>query len=196
MTDQPNKTLFVNNIPYSATARELADHFNVFGFVHDSKILNETYHGKQVSRGMGFIIFENEESFKKALAAPEHILKNRRLYIQPARPKQPPKRDALFILGVPQGTTEEDVKAAFQGCTPLSVRIIRHNTETQRGFAFVQFQDSEARSNAIRANRTINLKGEKSLVRFARRDFNTRTNRSRRRRFRRYGNGRRAPRRT
>jgi RNA recognition motif-containing protein len=99
----------------------------------------------------------------------EITVDGRRLVLHPARPPRQRKRDTAFVGGVPEGTTIEEIKAAFAKYNPIDVRIIRTaSTEAGRGFAFVQFDTEEHQSAAVRDNRTIPLHGGDSVVRFAR----------------------------
>lgn len=51
---------FVTNIPYDATAQIIGEFFkSKFGEISDLLILNENYHGKRISRGIGFVEFKD-----------------------------------------------------------------------------------------------------------------------------------------
>ncbi|OHT04585.1 RNA-binding protein [Tritrichomonas foetus] len=185
-----NKTIFVSNISYSHTAKELGDYFTKFGAISDARILSERFRGKLLSRGIGFVEFKDDAGFTAAVNEKNHQLGTRNLRVSPARPKVERKRDAAFLAGIPAGTTVDDIKEAFKEYHACDARIVRENSPNRRGFAFVQFPTSEDQSNAVKNNRTIKLKGEESHVRFAHGDFGAKPLR---RRFRRRS-VRRAPR--
>jgi RNA recognition motif-containing protein len=94
----------------------------------------------------------------------------RHIVIFPARPPRQRKRDTAFILGIPKGTTPNDLKAAFAAYNPTVARIIHEKDSERRGFAFVTFATEEDQAKAVSDHRDsgIRLKGEISTVRFAR----------------------------
>ncbi|KAH0786779.1 RNA-binding protein [Histomonas meleagridis] len=178
----PN-TLFIRNIHYKVTAGELKEAFAKYGNIASSRILSERYRGRFFSRGIGFVKFESEESFKKALEDKTPIeIAGRQLKIQQARARAERKRDTIFIAGIPEGTTEQDILNAFAKFNPKQTHIIRFNTDKSKGFAFVQLSSPEDQEAAVKNGKTIQLKGGESIVRFARRDFDAPR---RRRRYRR-----------
>ena len=127
-------TVIVRNIPFSATAKDLGNFLNEkFGDIKDVRILQERYFGKLYSRGIGFAEFKTQESCKKAISAdfvefkaPDETAP-RRLRIFQAIPKKPSYK--VFIKGIPQGTTEEDIINAFQPVKPIKVKMLRYDSD-------------------------------------------------------------------
>ncbi|KAH0793793.1 RNA-binding protein [Histomonas meleagridis] len=195
------KTIYVRNINFRSSSQALAKFFETYGKVKYAYILTEKYRGQSVSTGSGFIQFETEEGMKAALKASEDARANqkaiefqgRNLYIRQARARPERKRDAAFVSGIPEGTAESDLLEAFKKYNATNAKIIRFNTESSRGFAFVKFATSEDQANAVKENKKIQIKGGESFVRYARRDYDVVPRRSTRR-FRRGRRGfRRAP---
>ncbi|OHS96898.1 RNA-binding protein [Tritrichomonas foetus] len=187
----PN-TVFVQNIPYVAETEELQNAFAAFGEIKSCRVLKERYHGELVSKGIGFVEFAAADSVAKATAGPVSI-RNRQLRVTQARKRTERKRDTAFVSNIPEGSTVDDLKAAFSNYHPVDGRIVRTNGPNGRGFAFVKFATSEDQDKAVKDNRTLQFKGEESHVIYARRDFDAPPRRRfiRRRRFNRRG-GRRA----
>lgn len=192
MTDQAleTKTVFVKNIPYMSTEEDLKPIFGVFGNVASVRILKERIRGNIFSRGIGFVEFEDEASFQKCIAAKDNELQcgNRQLHYQQARAKAPRKDDTIFVSSIPEGTTVDELKECFASFDPVDARIHFFNKEGRPGYGFVKFASAEKRT-AVVQNTTVQLKGQESTVRPARKDFDA-PRRTQRRRFRQY---RRAP---
>ena len=187
MSAAPEFKIYVGNLNYQTTEEGLSKAFAQYGQVTKSQVIKERFRGNLVSRGFGFVTFADKSGQDKALAATEISVDNRKLRIAEARPRRP--RDTIFVGGIPEGTTEDDLKACFAAEKPTNVKIVKANSADRRGFAFVQFGSEDA-VRAAAQKREVDLKGSKSIVRIARQSFGA----SRPRRFRRKRQGQRAPR--
>ena len=171
------KTIFVTNINYKSTKKELTEFFSKYAEVKFCRILTTRYRGKVYSRGIGFVEFKEEEGFKAVMKAYQDAKEeglqfaNRKLRISQAKARQQPKKDAVFVGGIPEGTTAEDLKEAFKGFNPTDAKIVRFNTDGNFGFAFVKFEKPEEREKAVKELPKIQLKGEESIVRVSRHDY-------------------------
>ena len=70
----------------------------------------------QRSRGFGFISFSNPDSVDRVLAVSSHILDGKKIDPKPATPKSKSKNSKtkkIFVGGVSQETSSEEVKAYF-----------------------------------------------------------------------------------
>ncbi|KAH0790185.1 RNA-binding protein [Histomonas meleagridis] len=193
------KTVFVTNINFKAKQEELSNFFGKFGKVKATRILNERYRGQLVPRGIGFIEFENEDGMKAAIKAAEEAeaqkkpiqFLGRNLRIRQAKVRPERKMDAVFVGGIPEGATVDELKEAFKAFNPLDAKIIRYNKGEAFGFAFIKFSGPADQAKASKEGK-IQFKGAESIVRPARRDYDAPRRISRRfRRGRR--NFRRAP---
>ena len=75
-----------------------------------------TYFSFQRSRGFGFISFTNPDSVDRVLAVASHILDGKKIDPKPATPKSKSKNSKtkkIFVGGVSQETSSEEVKAYF-----------------------------------------------------------------------------------
>ena len=198
-SEQPQlepKTIYVTNINYKSEGTQLAQFFEKYGKVKSARILTERFRGKVLSRGIGFVEFENVEGFNAIMKANEEAqtkkeyiqFEGRSLFIRQARIRPERKRDAAFIGGIPEGTTVDDLKNAFKDYNVVDAKIIRfNNKDNVGGFAFVKFASTDDQTKAVKDNRKIVLGGKDSIVRFALRDYDFASQRKplRRRRFRR-----------
>jgi len=100
----PNR-IFVGGISASTTESELLQLFSAYGTVKAAKIIQDR---AGVSKGYGFITFENEEDAKRLREADNIVLRERKLNIAPAIKKQPFSRafDASSPPAVAQGSPQ------------------------------------------------------------------------------------------
>jgi RNA recognition motif-containing protein len=164
-------SVYVRNISYQTLSQALGEEFAKFGAIQSVRIIS-AYNGREhVSLGFGFVEFKAPEGAAAALASPNKIvLDGRTLFVAPSREPRPRKRDTAFVVGIPKGTTQDDIKRAFAAYNPTTVRIIRESDgDRQKGFAFVTFATEDDQDKAVRENRAgIALGGGTSLVRYAR----------------------------
>lgn len=79
------KSIFVGNLPWSATNEELEAKFSEFGQVISARIINDKMTGK--SRGFGFVDMEDEAADKAIAAINGSKWNDRELTCNEAKPK-------------------------------------------------------------------------------------------------------------
>jgi RNA recognition motif-containing protein len=164
------QTIFVRNINYDTDGQALGTAFEKFGAVKNARIVTvfDPDSEERVSRGFGFVDFQTADGFSAALAAHDPIIVDEReLFVRAARPAR--KRDTAFLLGIPKGTTNDDVKAAFAKYNPVDVRIKAESDGHRKGFGFVIFDTEENQTAAVTENRSVTIRGADVSVRVARR---------------------------
>ena len=103
----------------------------------------------QRSRGFGFITFAEPGSVDKVLKCPVHTLDGKKIDPKHATPKNRAKQanrtKKIFVGGVSQDTSSEEVKAYFNqfGKVEETVMLMDQQTKRHRGFGFVTFENED-----------------------------------------------------
>ena len=79
------KSIFVGNLPWSATDDELKNKFSEFGNVLSARIVTDKFSGK--SRGFGFVDMEDADAEKAVAGMAGQKWDDRELTVNEARPK-------------------------------------------------------------------------------------------------------------
>nr|XP_032526040.1 RNA-binding protein Musashi homolog 1-like isoform X3 [Danaus plexippus plexippus] len=142
----PSK-LFVGGLSWQTSSEKLREYFAMFGAVTDVLIMKDPV--TQRSRGFGFITFQEAASVDKVLAVPVHTLDGKRIDPKHATPKsapKPAKTKKIFVGGVGQDTSADEVRAYFAqfGAVEDAVMLMDQQTKRHRGFGFVTFHSEEA----------------------------------------------------
>ncbi|XP_050359690.1 RNA-binding protein Musashi homolog Rbp6-like isoform X2 [Nymphalis io] len=142
----PSK-LFVGGLSWQTSSEKLREYFAMFGPVTDVLIMKDPV--TQRSRGFGFITFQEASSVDKVLAVPVHTLDGKRIDPKHATPKsapKPAKTKKIFVGGVGQDTSADEVRAYFSqfGLVEDAVMLMDQQTKRHRGFGFVTFHSEEA----------------------------------------------------
>lgn len=81
------KTLYVGNLPYSATDESLKEHFSQAGNVASASVITDKFSGR--SRGFGFVEMATDEEATKAVETLNgKDFDGRELRVNEARPKE------------------------------------------------------------------------------------------------------------
>ncbi|XP_039761984.1 RNA-binding protein Musashi homolog Rbp6-like isoform X2 [Pararge aegeria] len=142
----PSK-LFVGGLSWQTSSEKLREYFAMFGPVTDVLIMKDPV--TQRSRGFGFITFQDAAAVDKVLGVPVHTLDGKRIDPKHATPKsapKPAKTKKIFVGGVGQDTSADEVRAYFSqfGLVEDAVMLMDQQTKRHRGFGFVTFHSEEA----------------------------------------------------
>ncbi|MFH0886653.1 MAG: RNA-binding protein [bacterium] len=86
------KSIFVGNLPWSATDAELSEKFSAHGAVISARIMSDKFSGK--SRGFGFVDMEDADAEKAISAMNGYKWGEREITVNEAKPKTDrPRRD-------------------------------------------------------------------------------------------------------
>ena len=163
--------LFVRNIGFNTTQEELADFFQKYGDVEESKICTDKNTGK--SKGFGFLKFYEKKSAVAAMNDADNIVVGgRNLQIRYSNDKNGPIKGGgnnsgnnggkrgpsgsefgIFVGNISYKCTENDLKKFFKDCGKVvDVRLAKKPDGKLKGFAHVDFETKEAVDKAVEKN--------------------------------------------
>ncbi|KAJ1832277.1 hypothetical protein LPJ70_006588, partial [Coemansia sp. RSA 2708] len=158
-------SVFVGNLPFSATTEALKDTFAEFGEVVDARIAMDNNTGR--ARGFGYVDFASEEARDKALGSEYIELEGRQLRVDTTtgragrsdakrggdKPASEPSK-TLFMGNMSFYSTEDSVREAFAECGEVvSVRLITdRETGRPKGFGYIEFDSLDSAANAMKWN--------------------------------------------
>ncbi|KAK7463312.1 hypothetical protein BaRGS_00038113 [Batillaria attramentaria] len=71
--------LFVGNLPWTVSRKELVEYFTKFGKLRSAAVVFDKQAG--MSRGFGFVEFTNRDGYTAAVSHENHILENSKLVL-------------------------------------------------------------------------------------------------------------------
>ncbi|KAK3693905.1 hypothetical protein B0T22DRAFT_451148 [Podospora appendiculata] len=169
---------FIRNLIFDATEEHLHGLFEKYGGVNFIQIVRDP---RGMSKGFGFVYFNNLESFKEACAnvngsfwhgrritcIPKLAADKDRTQRATKSPGEPTQQ--LFIGNIPYETTDSELNAIFNGLSNLKdVRIaVDRTTGWPRGFAHADFVDVESATTAHQKLQGVTLADRKLVIDFA-----------------------------
>ncbi|KAH8885124.1 hypothetical protein GQ53DRAFT_696433 [Thozetella sp. PMI_491] len=169
--------VFVRNISFDTTDADLSDIFGKYGEVAHATVARDP---RGISRGYGFVYYNNAEDRTDALAEVDgSFFHGRRLACVPrvsrvgnrqksSRGQKKPT-ECLFIGNIPYETTDVEFNRLFEGLANLSdVRVaIDRTTGWPRGFAHADFTDVASAEKAKERLAGAELGGRELRIDFA-----------------------------
>lgn len=166
--------LYIGGVPYSTSDEGFREFFEKFGELADCILMRDRSSGR--SRGFGFITFIDRPSMERALASTGELLDGRNLDIKLAVPQgemgiierekqrarmtgiEPPKK--VFVKGLAEETTEEEMRQFFRRFGLIAEVMIIKDRQTQRsrGFGFVTFEHFDAAIHVVNSSKPIRMR--------------------------------------
>jgi len=137
------RKIFIGGLAHKTTTQHLRDHFASFGGIVDAVVLRWP-DGR--SRGFGYVTFADIVA-AAAVLQQSHVLGGREVDVKRAVPGT----NKLFIGGLPQNTTANELREHFEkfGAVSDAVVMIDPATGRSRGFGFVCFLPGEEGAAAV-----------------------------------------------
>jgi len=137
------RKIFIGGLAHKTTTQHLRDHFGRFGSIVDSVVLRWP-DGR--SRGFGYVTFADSSAAAGVLKE-THSLSGREVDVKRAVPGT----NKLFIGGLPQNTTANELREHFEkfGVVSDAVVMIDPATNRSRGFGFVCFLPGQEGATAV-----------------------------------------------
>ena len=158
--DDVSATVCARNLNYSTTPATLGQAVAQFGTIKEARVITTRFRGEVRSAGYGFIQFESVEAKDKAVAASPVQVEGRNVTVIQAKPPI----STLFLGGIPEGVTEQDIKGVYPNATEIKV-FPAANQRT--GFAFVTLPSTDE-FNEARKNRQVTIGNANVRVQVAR----------------------------
>ena len=153
---EENKKIFVKNIPFNTTDSQLSEFFSKYGTVIKSDIMKRD---NGSSSGVGFVEFATSEDKKNVLMVnkDELVIDGRKLDVKEAKTDRMDYSKTLYVGNLSYDTKEETLKKFFiDFCQnlkgDLKVNIQKTFNGKPKGHAYVEFDNAEDISNALKAN--------------------------------------------
>ncbi|XP_078333367.1 uncharacterized protein LOC111108192 isoform X1 [Crassostrea virginica] len=142
------RKLFIGGLSYETTDSTLKTYFEKWGTITDCVVMTDPQTKR--SRGFGFITYEKVAMLDECQANRPHKIDGREVETKRAMPREESGRsesqksnEKMFVGGLRDTTTEDDVREAFQEYGNIkNIELIKDKaTNKTRGFCFVTFDD-------------------------------------------------------
>jgi nucleolin len=172
----PKNILYMMGLPFPATVSEIKNFFTDCGEVDNvTRQLND----KGRWNGCVFVKFKNRQDMEKGLTLDGTIWNGtgsdgvRFIKIQEhkGKEKKRKKKDQIttvFVGNLSKDVDDGELREAFASCGEIkSIRYALDGDKKCRGFAHIDFHDTESRDKAIELNKRIVLQEKEVTIRLA-----------------------------
>ncbi|KAL3494047.1 hypothetical protein BJX62DRAFT_199042 [Aspergillus germanicus] len=152
---EPKETVFLGNLFYDLTPEDLKKHMSKFGVVRGVNII---YDDRGISKGFGYVQFDNRKSARAAIEAMHmKIFQGRRVNMHYAhssliasRENIPPSK-VLYVGNLPFEMTDRDFNTLFRNINNLiDVRVsMDRRTGQFQGYLHAEFTDTKSATIAL-----------------------------------------------
>jgi RNA recognition motif-containing protein len=156
--DRELQTIFVSNISFTADQQSLRDTFAEYK-PKDIRLVPSD--GGQGHRGVAFIEFSNQVDANNALKLDNHLLNNRPIKVAPSNNQQQGlgqrKSQMVFVTNLPYEVTPDELRVVFSpagAIADIRIPLDSEKAGKNRGFAYVEFVQSEGAIKALGMDKT------------------------------------------
>eukprot|EP01133_Synstelium_polycarpum_P012467 gene12467-14626_t len=146
--------IFIKNLDKSVDHKALYDTFSAFGNILSCKVVTDE---GNLSKGFGFVHYENQESADKAIAKVNGMMiNNQKVFVGPFKSSkerghsQEMKFTNVFIKNLAEDVTEESLRDLL---TPhgmiTNLTIMNDDKSKSKGFGFANFESPDAAKNCV-----------------------------------------------
>ncbi|KAJ8501301.1 hypothetical protein OPV22_011853 [Ensete ventricosum] len=148
-------SIFIKNLDKSINNRLLHDTFSVFGNIISCKVAIDA---SRVSKGYGFVMFEQEEAAQNAIENVNGmILNDKKIFVGPLLSKQErenagsnTKFNNVFVKNLSKSVTEDSLEEVFGEFGKISSCIVmREEDGKSKCFGFVNFENPDDAAQAV-----------------------------------------------
>jgi len=163
--------IFIKNLDPSIDNKALHDTFSAFGNILSCKVAMED----GVSKGYGFVHYENAESAEAAIKGVNGMLLNdKKVYVGHHIPKkerinkieeQMKKYTNIYIKNIDENITDEQLRAAFEKFGKITSLVIQKDDEGKsKGFGFINYETHDEAKKAVDEMNDTELGSKKIYV--------------------------------
>ena len=150
MNQSTQFTAVITNVSPDTTPKELYEALARFGKIDSVKIHSKRIHGISVSQGCGIAQCSSKEDLE-AVVAQSGLITLNEYVLRISSGKKNNNNNNITIIGIPAGTTKNEILQIFAQWNPIKVKIIRSNSHTKLGHASLKFKSEEAQNNLLQA---------------------------------------------
>ena len=162
-----SRTVFVGNIPISATRKDLKKFFAKYGEIESVRLRSVPIANAKHSRKLAivkkelhpernnmnaYVVFKEKENAERALESKGAEFKGMHIRVDIAEHKETDNKLSVFIGNLPFNIQEEEIREHFTQCGEVDdVRLIRDKSSgIGKGFGYVKFKNRESVMFAIK----------------------------------------------
>ncbi|KAK3106482.1 hypothetical protein FSP39_020795 [Pinctada imbricata] len=164
LEDPVYRKLFIGGLSYETSLDTMKGFFEQFGEIEDVVVMKDPQSKR--SRGFGFVTYKKSQSVHDVQTSRPHKIDEREVETKRAMPRDNTdpnchiRTEKMFLGGLKDSTTEDDVRDVFQEFGQIKkIEIIRDQEKKCRGFGFLTFEDYDPVDYCvIRKNFTVSGK--------------------------------------
>lgn len=155
--DEVERTIFIKDIDYDLKEAELREQMQRLGEL--IRVTIPMTHDSRRNKGFAYVEFKRVGDAKKALKLNGTELLGRTVAVFPARKKENKPIFTVFVKNLSYDTTKDQLKEYFGKFGPIfniSLPIDPQNPERNKGFCFVEFNDSQIVKKIVAGTHFLN----------------------------------------